>query len=116
MSGSGANGPDRVGAMLAGLMKKWGIRDGVEEQEVLEDWPEIVGPAISEVTRARAIAQGTLFVEVRSSAWMSELGMLRHELMRRINAGRKAGRVEKIVLLLAENPEFPSRDGDAGPR
>ncbi|TVP75594.1 MAG: DUF721 domain-containing protein [Gemmatimonadales bacterium] len=105
-------GPDHIGNMLDGLMKKWGIRDGVEEQEILELWPEIVGPGIAEVTRARAIARGTLFVEVRSSAWMSELGLLRHDLMRRINAGRKAGRVEKIVFLLAEDPDFSS-DGKA---
>lgn len=97
--------PDRVGELLSGLLSKWGIKGVLEEQGLLDRWPEIVGAPIARVTRVRGVARGVLYVEVRSSAWMSELNLMKHEFMKRLNAGRDEGRIERIVFLLAEDPE-----------
>lgn len=97
--------PDKVGDLLSGLFRKWGLQGELERQDALERWPEIVGEAIAKVARPRGIARGVLYVEVRSSAWMNELEMMRHEFLRRLNAGRSEGRIERIVFLLAERPD-----------
>jgi len=97
--------PDRVGDLLGGLLRKWGVDREVARQGAMERWPDVVGERIAGVTRARAVSSGTLFVEVRSSAWMNELNLMRHELLRRLNAGEKEGRIERIVFVLAERPE-----------
>jgi len=97
--------PDRVGDLLGGLLRKWGVDREVARQGAMERWPGVVGERIAGVTRARAVSSGTLFVEVRSSAWMNELNLMRHELLRRLNAGEKEGRIERIVFVLAERPE-----------
>ncbi|TVP55740.1 MAG: DUF721 domain-containing protein [Gemmatimonadales bacterium] len=114
----GANGgsgdPDRIGDLLSGLLSKWGIRGALEQQDLVAAWPEIVGDAISRVTRARGVARGVLYVEVRSSAWMSELNLMRHEFMARLNAGKQDGRIERIVFLLAEDPDSASSEFSGG--
>ena len=101
MSGGGS-GPERVGGIVEAFLEKKGIRDQVRRQEVLEDWGERVGERIAAVTRPQAIAEGTLFVEVRSSAWLMELNMMKREILARVNAGREDAPVDKLVLVLSQ--------------
>lgn len=82
-------------------MDRLGIREGVARQGALTRWEEVVGPQIAEVARATGVDQGTLFVEVVSSSWISELSLMRRELMARLNAGQDAGRIERLVFTLA---------------
>lgn len=96
------NAPERVGNLVSGLLRKLGISREVERQEALVRWREVVGERIAAVTRAKAVSSGVLFVEVRSSAWLAELNLMRHEILRRLNAGQGEGRVERIVFILSE--------------
>ncbi len=95
-------GAKRVHEILPGLLERLGITKEVASQDALAAWESIVGPHIAEVTRATAVANGILFVNVRSSAWLSELSMMKHELLRRLNAGRGEGRIDRIVLRLED--------------
>lgn len=123
MSGPGDRRPDdgasRVGDILSGLIRKLGIGEELSGQDALARWDEVVGERIARVTRARAVSRGTLFVEVRSSAWISELNLMRRDILARLNAGESAGRVRKLVFVLAEEaPDDPSdggfREGSSG--
>lgn len=95
-------GAKRVREILPGLFERLGITKEVASQDALGAWESIVGPHIAEVTRATAVANGVLFVNVRSSAWLSELNMMKHEFLRRLNAGRGEGRIDRIVLRLED--------------
>jgi predicted nucleic acid-binding Zn ribbon protein len=98
-------GVARVGEVLARLIRKLGIEGELAGQGALERWDEVVGERIADVTRPRAVSRGTLFVEVRSSAWLSELNLMRRDIMARLNAGAgEGGRIEKIVFVLGEGP------------
>jgi predicted nucleic acid-binding Zn ribbon protein len=93
----------RVGEILKSVLESEGLRHQIERQSVLEEWPSVVGTGIGEATRPRAVSDGTLFVEVRSSAWLMELNLMRHEILARLNAGREAGGgIDRIVFVLAE--------------
>jgi predicted nucleic acid-binding Zn ribbon protein len=92
--------PQPVGDLVSGFLRRSGLSEKVEAASAIPRWSEIVGPQISQVTRAARVSDGTLFVAVRSSAWMSELNLMKSELLRRINAGRKAGRIEQIVFVM----------------
>jgi predicted nucleic acid-binding Zn ribbon protein len=118
-AGGGESGASHVGEVLARLIRKLGIEGELAGQGALERWNEVVGDRIAGVTRPRAVSRGTLFVEVRSSAWLSELNLMRRDIMARLNAGAdKGGRVEKIVFVLGEEPsaggggEAPGRAGE----
>lgn len=117
MSGGegGGSGATRVGEVLAELIRKMGIEAELAGQGALERWDEVVGARIAGVTRPRAVSRGTLFVEVRSSAWLSELNLMRRDIMARLNAGADdGGRVEKIVFVLAEELPDVGSGGRAG--
>ena len=99
-AGGEAGGAKRVDEILPELFERLGIVREVASQQALAAWDSVVGPSISEVARATAVANGVLYVSVKSSAWLSELNMLKHELLRRLNAGREEGRVDRIILRL----------------
>lgn len=92
--------PQAVGDLVSGFLRRSGLSEKVEAASVIPRWEEIVGPQIARVTRAVRVSDGTLFVAVRSSSWMSELNLMKSDLLRRINAGRGAGRIEQIVFVM----------------
>ena len=93
--------PERVGSLIDGVFDRLGVAERVERAGLALDWDRLVGPHIARVTREVRVSGSTLFVEVVSAAWLTELAMMRHDLLRRINAGRKRGRIERIVFLQA---------------
>ena len=86
--------------MLARFLSRSGLAPKVEAAGVLTEWPARVGPQIAGVTEPLRVSEGTLFVAVATSAWMMELNLLKSELLRRINAGKREGRIEQIVFVM----------------
>jgi predicted nucleic acid-binding Zn ribbon protein len=91
-----------VGAVLAAVLDKHGVREQVRRMEVLELWPEIVGEDLAKVTRARSVEDTALFVEVRSSAWLMELNMMKRDFLARVNERVEDAPFERVVFALAE--------------
>jgi predicted nucleic acid-binding Zn ribbon protein len=98
----GRPGPIRVGRVLEGYLEEHGLRDQVRQMGVLELWPELVGEHVAAVTRARGVADATLFVEVRTSAWLMELNMMKGDFLKRVNERLTEAPIERIVFALAE--------------
>ncbi len=101
--GSGA-GPSRVGDVLEQVLKDSGVHEQLQRVGVADEWVDRVGEAIARVARPRIVSGTVLVVEVRSSAWLTELDMMKDEILRRLNEDRHEGRIEGIRLVLAENP------------
>jgi predicted nucleic acid-binding Zn ribbon protein len=96
-------GPERVGEILEGLLRKKRLREPVLRAGVVAEWEERVGEAIARVTRAQGVREATLVVEVKSSAWLMELNFMKGEILRRVNEGREEALIEKIVFVLSEH-------------
>ena len=94
--------PVKLGDMLAGVLEERGLKDQVRRMEVLELWPELVGDHVARVTRAKGVSEATLFVEVRTSAWLMELNMMKGEFLQRVNERLPETPIERIVFVLAE--------------
>lgn len=103
MSRSDGKAPTKVGSFLESFLERQGVREQVERVGVLEEWSERVGPKIAEVTRARSVADRTLFVEVRSSAWLMELNMMKGRILARLNESRPDAPLEKLVFVLSQD-------------
>jgi predicted nucleic acid-binding Zn ribbon protein len=79
--------PAALGDVLSGFLERSGLAERVEQAALLPEWPELVGPQIAAVTEPRSVsADGTLWVAVRTHAWMSELSLLEPELLRKLAA------------------------------
>lgn len=94
--------PQHVGDIVGAFLKQKGLVGKVEAASVVPEWPALVGPQITAVTRPLRVSEGVLFVAVTSSAWMMELNLMKAELMRRINAGKRQGKIKQVVFVMAE--------------
>ena len=66
--------------------------------EVVERWPEVVGPKIAEVTVAERIRDGKLWVSVSHPAWRTELTFMKRGLIDRLNAAMGEEIVKDIIF------------------
>jgi predicted nucleic acid-binding Zn ribbon protein len=94
--------PVRVDSVLSGLLEKHGVKKQVERMNVLDLWAGLVGEHVAAVTRARSVSDATLIVEVRTSAWLMELNMLKRDFLERVNEALPDVPLEKVVFVLAE--------------
>ncbi|MCH7992638.1 MAG: DUF721 domain-containing protein [Gemmatimonadetes bacterium] len=96
------SGPIRIASVLERVLEKHGVREQVQRMGVLDLWPDIVGEHLGKVTRAKGVSDATLYVEVRSSAWLMELNMMRGEFLERVNERMVEVPLKRIVFVLAE--------------
>jgi predicted nucleic acid-binding Zn ribbon protein len=92
--------PTHVAEALASYLERSGLAEKVEAAAVIPDWAPRVGEKIAEATRPLHVSGDTLVVAVRSSAWMMELKMMESQILRRLNAGRKRGRIEHLRFVM----------------
>jgi predicted nucleic acid-binding Zn ribbon protein len=89
--------PQKIGDALASFLAESGLAERVEQAGVVPEWAALVGPQIATVTEPLMIARdGTLFVAVRTNAWMNELSLLEPQLLVALNAKPGRARVSKI--------------------
>lgn len=112
---SGGRGAYRVGELLPRVLKELGVSGELASREALAAWDTLVGEHISAVTRPTAVSRGVLFVRVASSAWLSELQMMKHDILRRLNAGRSEWRIRRIVFSLEERRDPPPGGNEEEP-
>lgn len=94
--------PEALGHIVASWLGESGLADRVDQAAIIPDWSRLVGPQIAQVTTPQSIsANGTLFVQVTTNAWMNELSLLEPELLRSLNSDLKRPPVKRIRWLLA---------------
>ena len=93
--------PSSIADVLAGVLKDTGIAARVEQAGIIPEWGVLVGPQIAAVTVPMSVtADGTLFVNVTTNAWMNELSLMEPELLRALNAKEGRVAVKRIRWLL----------------
>ncbi len=88
--------PTPLAEALAAYLKQSGFSKRLQQAEVVEIWPELVGPQIAAVTAPESVTpDGVLRVRVATAAWANELSLMTPRILARINQGR-TGRVKQI--------------------
>ena len=90
--------PRRIGELIPALLEKLGLSQGLHDYQVLERWPDVVGPKIAEVTVAERIRDGKLWVSVSHPAWRNELTFMKRELIGKINEAVGDNIVKDIIF------------------
>lgn len=96
--------PEPIGGLVERILERLGIAERVARARTASRWEEVAGPEIARHTGGVRVDGKTLFVEVESAAWLTELDMMRRRLLEGLNEGRERGRIEKIVFLQADGP------------
>lgn len=85
------NDSSRISDLLSRFLRQSPLAEGLERQQALEIWPEVVGRHIAAHSEALSLEGGVLHVRVEGSVWAQELTMLQTEIKagfaRRLGAG-----------------------------
>lgn len=93
--------PASIADVLAGVLRDTGIAARVEQAGIIPEWSALVGAQIAAVAEPMSVtADGTLFVNVTTNAWMNELSLMEPELLRALNAKDGRVAVKRIRWLL----------------
>lgn len=66
------------------MLKAYGLTEELRAQRIVADWDALVGPRIAQHTRPLGITRRVLRIQVASSAWLHELGLLKQPLMAKL--------------------------------
>jgi predicted nucleic acid-binding Zn ribbon protein len=95
--------PEKIGDFLSLVLEKGGLAKQIARNGILEKWESVAGTKIARVTEASAVQGDTLFVEVRSSIWLTELSFIKNALLVKINQGLDdEAKIERIIFRLME--------------
>jgi len=91
----------RIGDLLQRFLRQGPLAEGLERQQALEIWPEVVGRHIAAHSEAISLEGGVLHVRVEGSVWAQELAMPESEI--------KAGFARRLGTGAVKNIRFTSR-------
>lgn len=87
-----------LGDLIKEFMELHKGAEYLDEQRVLQSWPQVVGPFIASHTIDLSIKNGVLFVRVDSDALRHELNYSKSLLMKNLNEGVGKEVIKEIVL------------------
>ena len=90
--------PQPLGAAIEGLLDDQGWRTSAAVGSVFGRWEQIVGEALAAHTRPGGFTDGELLVIADSTAWATQVRLLRAQLIRRLNSELGDGTVTGVKV------------------
>lgn len=98
---AGALGAKAAGAVLPGILTNLGLDRRRAETEIVKVWNHLVDPNIVAHAQPTGLRNGTLFVTVDSSVWLSEIARYRRrEVLERLQHGFGRDLITRISFRL----------------
>jgi predicted nucleic acid-binding Zn ribbon protein len=95
------HGPEKISDALSAYLKEAGLDARMVQSAVVPEWAELVGRDIAAVTEPLFVTpDGSLFVAVRTNAWMTELQLMEPQLVQALNTDPARPRVRKLRFQL----------------
>ncbi len=91
---SAARSPEPV---LARVLAELKLDRRREDMEILNAWPKLIDPRITAHAQPVNLAKGTLFINVDSHAWLSDIvRVYRHDILERLQNCFGKDRIKKV--------------------
>ncbi len=87
-----------LGEALRHMIDSLGMREKLDEQEVLSGWDRVAGPMVARHTRSLSLRKGRLTVTVDSAPLRHELTYMRDDLRNALNERLGRAVVSEVVL------------------
>jgi predicted nucleic acid-binding Zn ribbon protein len=115
---SNSGEPVAVGDLISELIKNRDWQNGLAEGEIFVKWEEIVGTEIAKHSDPIEIKNGKLFIKCSSTAWATQLNLVKSELLQSIQ--KVAPAIKELELLGPNSPSWRKGlrtiQGAKGPR
>lgn len=97
--------PHGLGAIIDGLTNRMGWDSPLAQSELLDSWAEIAGEETAEHSTPTAIEEGVLTVRCDSTAWATQLRLMRSQITTQIAIRYPGAGVTSVRF---EGPNAPS--------
>jgi predicted nucleic acid-binding Zn ribbon protein len=88
--------PTPLAEALRSYLRRAGLVRRLGQAQIIEDWAELVGPQIAQVTAPESVTpDGVLRVRVATAPWAAELQLMSPSILARLNT-RRGGRITAI--------------------
>ena len=92
------NNAEPIGKLIQQFLRQESLESPLNEQRLLDAWPQILGPAIASYTKELYIRNQILYVHLTSAALSQELMMGRELLVRNLNQKVGATVITNIIF------------------
>ena len=89
---------EQIGKLIQQYLRQECLESPLNEQRLLNAWPEVLGPTMANYTKDLYIRNQTLFVHLTSAALRQELMMGRDLLVRSLNKKVGATVITNIIF------------------
>lgn len=103
--GSGRD-PKGLGDVVNALTSKLGWDPALAQSELIVRWEKLAGPETAEHSEPLGIENGVLIVRCDSTAWATQLRLMRNEILKQISVGYADAGVTSIRFLGPNVPSF----------
>lgn len=97
--------PLQVAGAMNSLSTEMGWRAPMAEARVAMEWRELVGENIADHSQVVDVADGVLTVQCNSSAWATQLRLMKHDLLSRLADHVPEATIDNVVV---KGPGGPS--------
>lgn len=92
------NNAEPIGKLIQQFLRQESLESPLNEQRLLDAWPQILGPVIASYTKELYIRNQILYVHLTSAALRQELMMGRELLVRNLNQKVGATVITNIIF------------------
>lgn len=92
------NNAEPIGKLIQQFLRQESLESPLNEQRLLDAWPQVLGPAIASYTKELYIRNQILYVHLTSAALRQELMMGRELLVRNLNQKVGATVITNIIF------------------
>ena len=92
------NNAEPIGKLIQQFLRQESLESPLNEQRLLDAWPQILGPAIASYTKELYIRNQILYVHLTSAALRQESMMGRELLVRNLNQKVGATVITNIIF------------------
>jgi predicted nucleic acid-binding Zn ribbon protein len=90
--------PQRIGAIVESFLSERGYLSVCREQDILREWPKIVGERIAEVSTCTRVEDGIVYVRIPEAAWRQEISYFKTDIIEKIKQKTQCTTVTDIVF------------------
>ena len=98
--------PQSLNSVLSELVEARDWRQGIAEGSLFTEWLQVVGPDVGAHSTPISLLDGLLTIQATSSAWATQLTLMRTNLLKTISDSAPGALVEVIVVLPPGAPSW----------
>ena len=98
--------PQSLNSVLSELIEVRDWRRGIAEGSLFTEWLQVVGPDVGSHSTPISLLDGLLTIQATSSAWATQLTIIKATLLQTISNSAPGALVEEIVVLPPGAPSW----------